>query len=159
MLKIILFTFFISSHPVHVTLLSIEYSSETRSFDAFLKVYYDDFLLDYKLYSPDTEQPDLKNKPEPAKELVRNYLNNRILFILGKKKIDAEINDITLDNNELRMNLSFAVKKKSGTFRIGNSILTQIYRDQSNLLIFKCDTFEEGIKLTPENKEHVFNVN
>lgn len=158
MLKIFLLTFILAAHPVHVTLLSIEYSAEDRGFNGFLKVYYDDFLLDYKTFSGSSSGPDIKAAPEEAKKMITDYLNGRIKFIAGNKQVMTEIKDMSLSENELRMNLRFVVKKKSGRYIINNSILSDIYRDQSNLLIFRDGDFEEGIKLTPEIREHVFNV-
>jgi hypothetical protein len=158
MLKIILLTFLLASHPVHVTLLSIEYSEEEHAFNGFLKVYYYDFLLDYKLFSGNPAKPDVAGDPEAANKLITEYINGRIQFICGNKKIEAEIKDMNLSENELRMNLKFGVRKTSVTYRIDNNILTDIYKDQSNLLIFRFKDFEEGIKLTADNRGHLFNV-
>jgi hypothetical protein len=158
MLKILLLTVGLALHPVHVTLLSIEYSADDHVFNGFLKVYYDDFLLDFRLLTGNAAVPDLKGTPEEAKKMIAEYINGKVTFIEGKKKIPAEIKDIDLSGNELRMNLKFIVKKKAVRYEIINSILTDIYKDQSNLLIFRCDDFEEAIKLTSENNGHVFNV-
>jgi hypothetical protein len=158
MLKILLLTVVLVFHPVHVTLLSIEYSADDHAFNGFLKVYYDDFLLDYKLFTGDSAGPDLEGAPEMAKKLITDYINARIGFIDGRKKIQAEIKDMDLSGNELRMNLKYLVRKRSVKYEISNNILSDIYKDQSNLLIFRCDDFEEGIKLTSENRMHVFNV-
>jgi len=158
MLKILLLSAVLALHPVHVTLLSIEYSADDHTFNGFLKVYYDDFLLDYRLLTGKNEVPDLKGAPEDAKKLITDYINGRVDFVDGKKKILAEIKDMDLSGNELRMNLKFPVRRRSVKYEISNSILSDIYKDQSNLLIFRCGDFEEGVKLTSEEKGHVFNV-
>jgi len=158
MVRILLFALFLSSHPVHVTLLSIDYTADDHSFNAFLKVYFDDFLLDYKLCLPEADKPEPGVSPDKAKELIRLYINKRISFIAGKKKIDADLTEMTLSENELRMTLRYAMKKKCSDYSIENNILTDIYKDQTNLLIFRYDKYEEGIRLTAENKGHVFHV-
>jgi hypothetical protein len=143
---------------VHVTLLSIEYSAEDRAFNGFLKVYYDDFLLDYRLFSGNLASPDVKSPSDEEVKMIAAYINERIHFIAGGKKVMARIKDMSLSDNELKMNLRFMTKKRQGKYRIGNSILADIYRDQTNLLIFRCDDFEEGIKLTYDNREYIFDV-
>ena len=46
------------AHPVHVSLMSVEYSEQTDAFNVFLKIYSDDFLLDYRLLTGDTAKID-----------------------------------------------------------------------------------------------------
>jgi len=46
MIKLALFSVWILFHPVHVTLTSIDYVKERRALDVFVKLYYDDFLLE-----------------------------------------------------------------------------------------------------------------
>ncbi|HVN59350.1 MAG TPA: DUF6702 family protein [Bacteroidales bacterium] len=158
MLRILFSLLLFASHPVHVTLLSVDYSAEDHSFNAFLKVYFDDFLLDYKLCTGSQDKPDPVGMPEEAKRKISGYLNERIIFMAGKKRLEAEIADLSLSENELRMNLRYTLKTRASSYSVRNRILTDIYKDQSNLLIFKCGNFEEGVKLTAENMEHVFNV-
>ena len=49
MLRTFFFQFGFFFHPVHVTLTSIDYVPEIDSFKVFVRMYFDDFLRDYKL--------------------------------------------------------------------------------------------------------------
>jgi hypothetical protein len=62
-------------------------------------------------------------------------------------------------DGELQMGLLFKNNKNSKNFRVKNLILANVYNDQSNLLIFRYNEFEEGVKLTPYKNEHNFNLN
>ena len=148
-----------SMHPVHVTLMSIEYDEEKNVFSGFLQVYFDDFLIDYN-YLEETEPDfDFEKGKEESIKLLYNYLHKRIELKEDGQNLEFEITDATMADNELKMNLIFIPVTRSGAFTVRNSILTDIYKDQSNLLIFKYHTFEEGVKLTAEKTDHVFKVN
>jgi hypothetical protein len=158
MLKIILLSLFMFSHPVHVTLMSIEYSENDDVFNVFLKIYSDDFLLDYRILTGDTTKVDLSPEAEYAKKLITNYLNEKVQIYAEDKRLDSKL--ITLENSggELKLGLIYNNNKKSKNYLVKNFILTDIYKDQSNLLIFRYGDFEEGIKLTAEKQEQSFKV-
>jgi hypothetical protein len=158
MLKLFILAFWFAAHPVHVTLLSVEYSDEDKAFSCFLKVYYDDFLLDYKLLTGTVPSIDINGKEENAKETIESYLADRVQIFAGDTKLNGKISGLSLSDNELKINMLYDYNKKSNKFTVKNSILTDIYKDQSNLLIFRYGNFEEGIKLTTEAREKLFKV-
>jgi hypothetical protein len=158
MLRVFILSLWFAAHPVHVTLLSVEYSAESKAFNVFLKVYYDDFILDYKLLTGISPDFDFSGNKEAGEKMITNYIEDKVQIFAGKAKLEGKIKDLSLSGNELKMNLLFDNQKKSRMFIIRNSILTDVYKDQSNLLIFRYGKFEEGVKLTPEKREQVFKV-
>lgn len=158
MLKILAIILGFAIHPVHVTLMSIEYSAEKEGFEAFIKVYFDDFLLDYQLFAGEVPEFDFNGKNERTIELMESYLNERVQVNNGKVNLGFKISGLTLSDNELKVNLFFDKPGRAKSFHVKNEILTEIYKDQTNLLIFKYDKFEEGVKLTADKAGHVFNV-
>ena len=159
MLKILAIILGFAMHPVHVTLLSIEYSSEKEGFNAYLQIYYDDFLLDYKSFAGKVHDFDIDAKSDNDIVLINSYLKNRLQVNNGKGNLNFKISDLTMADNELKIYLFFEKPGRAKTFRVRNAILSEIYKDQSNLLIFKYDKFEEGVKLTADITDHVFNIN
>ncbi|MGQ9619943.1 MAG: DUF6702 family protein [Bacteroidales bacterium] len=158
MLRPLAICLWLAVHPVHVTLLSIEYSSGKEAFTAFLRVYYDDFMLDYELLTGKTPEFEINLEQSEAINGIAAYLKERIQLTSGDKPLDFRITDINLSDNELNIYLLFRNAGKSAIFKVKNAILADIYKDQSNLLIFRYMNFEEGVKLTPDNREHVFDV-
>jgi len=158
MLKIILLSLFTIAHPVHVTLMSVEYSENEDIFNVFLKIYSDDFLLDYRLLTGDTSKVDLRAEVESAKKVVTRYLDEKIQIFAEGKRLDSKLIKLENSDGELKLDLIYNNKKKSKNYLVKNLILTDIYKDQSNLLIFRYRDFEEGIKLTAEKQEQSFKV-
>jgi hypothetical protein len=137
----------------------VEYSEKSDSFNVFLKIYADDFLLDYRLLTgDDSTRFDFIAKKETAEPLLRKYLNEKVQIFAEGKKLDGKLLTLESSDGELKMNLVFNNNKKSKNYRIKNLIMTDLYKDQSNLLIFRYGDYEEGIKLTAEKQEQNFIV-
>ena len=59
---------------------------------------------------------------------------------------------------KLSMNLEYDYGKKPKTITVKNLIMTDLYSDQSNMIIVKDKDFEEGVKLTSEITEQTFKI-
>lgn len=145
-------------HPVHVTLMSMDYITKEKTIKAYLKVYYDDFLLDYKLMNGNVDEFDVDNSPGEARKNIEWYLEGRVKVIAGDKIFKGIVDDFSLSDNELKMNLTFIIRGKPESVTVENSMLTGVYEDQSNLLIFRVGDSEEGVKLTPEKSSKDFSI-
>ena len=158
MLKTIILTFIVFAHPVHVSLMSVEYSEKTDAFNVFLKIYSDDFMLDYRLLTGDSAKIDFVANRETAESLIGKYLNEKVQIFAEGKKLDSKLMNFDSSEGELKMDLIFNNKKNSKNILVKNLIMTDLYKDQSNLLIFRYGDYEEGIKLTPDKLEQNFKV-
>ncbi len=158
MFRIFLFAISFALHPVHVSIMSVEYSVEDKAFKGFLRIYYDDFLVDLRSIDDKTAEKGLSVNSEEAKVIIGLYLNKRLNLYEGGNILLPEVAGMSLADNELKLDLVYKMKKRSKNIRIYNSILSDIYPDQSNLVILRYGKFEEGIKLTPEKREHYFKV-
>jgi hypothetical protein len=90
---------------------------------------------------------------------MASYVNNRIMISVNKRQIPAELGEMSLSDNELRMNLFFSSAKKVSSITVKNLIMTSLYSDQANMIIVKVNDFEEGVKLTAEEPEKTFEIN
>ena len=158
MFKLIFLSFFIFSHPVHVSMMGIEYSRKADNFNVFLKLYYNDFILDYRNSINDDQDFDPSGKIDTAIIQVVKYFNHKVQIFADDKKLEGNLISIASDNGELKMNFLISSKGKARVIKVKNQILTTLYQDQSNLLIFKYDDFEEGFKLTSDKMEQTFNL-
>lgn len=158
MVRLLLFSFWIAAHPVHVSLLSIDYLAEQEKFKVFLRIYFDDFLLDSGIKSGDQKNLDFSGGTPYTREVLAKYVNERIEISVNKRQIKTELGDMDLSENELRMNLFFSSLGKINSITVKNLIMTSLYSDQTNMIIVKVNDFEEGIKLTAEEPEKTFEI-
>jgi hypothetical protein len=159
MVRFLFLSLWLVIHPVHVSLLSIDYAPDKDFFNVFLRVYYDDFLLDSGIKTE--EQKNLKfSENDPfTKEVIGKYVNDKIMIIVNKRHISTELLNMDLADNELRLNLSSNSVKKVNTITVKNLVMTSLYNDQANMTIVKVNDFEQGVKLTSEETEKTFEIN
>lgn len=159
MLKIVTLVILLGMHPVHVSLTSIEHIQDTDSVKVFVRMFYDDFLLDYKLFDKNVNSDDYLSGSRlfPA-ELMNKYLAEKIIISINNKQLKCRlINlDLAVQDNEISANLFYRSNKKPEIISVRNEIMTGLYNDQANMTIIKVRDFEEGVKFTPENTERTF---
>jgi hypothetical protein len=158
MLKSLVFSFWFVFHPVHVTLTSIDYIPENDSLKVFVKLYLDDFLLDAGMRGENNSLKDFSSADPKARTVMENYLNSRLIIRVNKKILSGKLNGLEIVDNEVKLKIEYANVMDPEIMTVKNLIMTELYRDQSNLLILKVNEFEEGIKLTSDITEQTFKI-
>ena len=158
MCRILFFSIWFLFHPVHVTMTSIDYVRDKDAFKVFVRMYYDDFILDYRNSINDDQDFDPSGKIDTAIILVSKYLNNKVQIFADDKKLEGRLINIKSADGELTMNFLINNNRRARVFKVKNQILTGLYKDQANLLIFKYDDVEEGVKLTSDMTEKTFKI-
>jgi len=153
MLKNLILLPWLILHPVHVTLTSVDYVPKDGCLNVFIKLYLDDFLLDAEL----DEGIFLKDKNK-SKEIIENYINKKLIITTNNQTLTGKINSIEEVIDEVKVYVEYKISEKPKELRIRNLIMTELYDDQSNLMIIKIDEFEEGFKFTSEITEQVFKI-
>jgi hypothetical protein len=159
MVRLLFISLWLATHPVHVSLMSIDYVPDEKLFNVFLRIYFDDFLLDSGINTADQKNLDFSVNNSYTRDIIASYINDRIRISINKKQIPAELGEMSLSDNELRMNLFFSSAKKVNSITVKDLIMTSLYSDQANMIIVKVNDFEEGVKLTAEEPEKTFEIN
>ena len=158
MFKTLFFSVWFAFHPVHVTLTSIDYIPETESFKVFVRMYFDDFVLDCKLNGDVIQKEGFSGRNSSSIEAVEKYLKDKVVIKVNDKQLSGKLHDMNMIDNEVSMNMEFINGKKPKTVTVKNLIMTGLYNDQSNMIIVKVDDFEEGVKLTSDLTEQTFKI-
>jgi hypothetical protein len=158
MLKSLFFSIWFFLHPVHVTLTSIDYVPEIGSIKVFIRMYFDDFLRDYKLDGTEIKENEFSATDTSSINKMQRYLKKRIIIKINEKQLSGNIQDINLADNEISMNLNYSGVRRPKTISIKSLIMTKLYEDMSNMILVKINDFEEGVKLTSEMTEQTFKI-
>jgi hypothetical protein len=158
MFKILLIPIWFFLHPVHVTFTSIDFVPEKDCFQVFVRMYYEDFILDYRNSIDDDQSFDSSGKIDTAIIMVDRYFNDKVQIFADDKKLEGQLIDFKSADGEVIMNFLINNKRRARVFKVKNQILTGLYKDQANLLIFKYKSVEEGVRLTPEMTEQTFKI-
>lgn len=159
MVNLLAFSIWLLFHPVHVSFTSIDQEKGNDSLRVFVKMNYDDFILDYDLF--DKGSDTVKSIPEgqliPA-SLVNKYVSEKVTIIVNNKELKGQLLKMDLTDDEISMNLLYKSARRPRVIAVRNLIMTELYADQANMVIIRVNDFEEGIKLTPEKREQTFNL-
>ncbi len=158
MLKIMLLSVWLMFHPVHVTLTSIDYVPQTVTFNVFVRMYFDDFLTDCRMNGAIIQDEKFSGENPDSFGVLEKYINDKIILKVNDKQLVARLQNSSVVDNELSMNLVFKSSKKPKKLTVKNLIMTGLYSDQSNMVIVRINDFEEGVKMTPDLTEKTFTI-
>jgi hypothetical protein len=154
----LLFLFWLFFHPVHVSLTSIDYVRETGNFKGFVRIYLDDFLLDCEQHGYEIDQEQLIAGEPSSQAVLGKYLNEKLIVKVNRKIVKGNLENVKIADNEIDVELLYENSRAPKTITITSTIMTDLYSDQSNMIIVKVNDFEEGVKLTPELTEQTFKI-
>ena len=158
MFKALLISVWFLMHPVHVTLTSIDFVPDTGTYNVFVRMYFDDFLTDSKLNGNVVDNVDFYVGTSASRDAMETYLSKKLIIKVNEKPVSGKLREMKVADNEVSMNLEFRGGKKPITITVKNLILTDLYADQSNMVIVKVNDFEEGVKLTSDITEQTFKI-
>ena len=156
MLKILILPILLIFHPVHVTLTTINQIQCTDSMKVFFRMYYDDFLLDYKLSDPSRDFEKLSVSQSFPPDLANNYFNNKIHIFVNNKLLTGKVLTVSVLDNEIFLNLVYRSDKAPKKIKIRNQVLTGLYSDQTNMVFININKNEEAMRLTPEHDKETW---
>lgn len=142
-MKILSLAILILMHPVHVSLTGIDYNSMNQVYSVFVKVWSDDLDADITLRNTASER-----MTGDEKEIYYKYLTDRILIIEDGKLLKMTLLKTETDGTEHRFNLEASGSREVKNVTVINRIMTRLYEDQANMLLFSFNGIEDGYKFT-----------
>ena len=141
--------FFISTsfHPIHVGLNNIEYNNEKKEFNIMFKLFLNDFelaiLKKYEIYLNLSKEEISKNKEIYIKKYFEKHFNLKLneeninisKMIFYKKEIQ---------NDAIWFYFKFPYEKSLKNIYIKNTMMTDLFKDQKNLIFFNYFDFEKS---------------
>jgi hypothetical protein len=151
MLKTLILPILLIFHPVHVTLTTINQVQSADSMKVFFRMYYDDFLRDYKLFDPDCNLEKISVTQSFPADLVNKYFNEKVHIYVNNKRLNGKVLTVTVQDYEIFLNLVYRSDKDPKKIKIRNQVLTGLYSDQTNMIFININKNEEAMRLTPEH--------
>lgn len=158
MIKVLFLSLWTIFHPVHVTMTSIDYVPESVTFKVFVRMYFDDFLTDCRMNGAKVQEENFTGENPASVDVLEKYINDKIVLKVNDKQLVARLQNMSVVDNEISMNLVLPSSKKPKTLTLKNLIMTGLYSDQANMVIVRINDFEEGVKMTPLLTEQTFKI-
>lgn len=133
-----------STHPVHVSVVNI--TVDGLLLNITVNTFVDDWETAYFHYFGESIQ--LKNRANLKGDWFNEYFQSSFRIAVNKSKAGLELVKDTIYFNDLSMTIEMHAKLKDEpkSLYIYNAILTDIFADQTNLLIYSTDDKEKGIR-------------
>lgn len=137
--------FLLSFHPVHVSVTSMEYNKTEQVFLVSFKVFTDDFETiigrRYGVMLNLGKENELKN----ADEYFSRYFRESFSFqVNGEEMKEPVFLKKKMSDVAVWLYFSYQAPGEPNEVEIKNIIMLDMFSDQNNLLIFRCDDFEKG---------------
>ena len=132
------------AHPLHLSITNITY--ENGKLKITMKTFTDDWEVGYFHYHSkpiDFTDPGMRELP-----WFEEYLNNRFKISSGETKHGFLIvlDTVRIDKETMTIEMHSDLPSKPNSLYLYNALLTDIYPDQTNLVIFSFNERETGIK-------------
>jgi hypothetical protein len=138
----------ISAHPIHISVVNIDYISDSNLVKYSVRLFWDDFqTIVNKKYNTMLNFGKQSRMTSKEQESVRKYINTALII---KNSDNEVINPIFLGwkVEEMSVWLFFraSTKSTSDNFTIENRIMLEVFADQKNLLILRKADEEKGLE-------------
>ena len=134
----------LSAHPLHLSITNI--TLENGKLKITMKTFRDDWETGYFHYH--SRVIDLTVPEDQRDPWVREYLESRFRISASEagEPLPLLLDTLTLDGDAMTLEMSGALTSEANSLYIYNALLTDIYPDQTNLVIFGFRKKETGIK-------------
>jgi len=153
LLTTILFSLLIAAHPVHVSVTSIDINTGKDTIFISQKMYTDDFtLLFYHLYEKDIKPLQDKDFSQDELSLINGYMKDAFVLESGNTRLPLEF--VRKDQDEESVWLYYTCPFPSNNIQslmLTNSLLLQLFEDQTNLVIVTYDGADKGYTYNYDN--------
>ena len=134
----------LSAHPLHLSITNITY--ENGKLNIQMKSFRDDWEVGYFHYYG--EVVDFSDPSQREIPWFKEYLNKSFRITTGEEEpaLKLEIESVSLEEDAMTIDMHVLVPESPNSLYIYNSLLIDIYPDQTNLVIFVFEKRETGIK-------------
>jgi hypothetical protein len=134
-------------HPIHVAMTTVEYQPKDEHFTVTFKIFYDDFesiIAEKYGVALNLGKP---NQSSDVAEWFQRYLDEHFLLTINDSmplSLKYESEKINESAIWLYCTIPFTGEIKSVT--IQNTVMMDLFYDQTNLVIVKIRDFEKGLR-------------
>ncbi len=146
-------------HPIHLTVTNVEYLPQDKEFKVSVRFFKDDFAKAVKLsYGV---MPDLDKSSSSDNALLKRYVFDNLNIVVDGKTIkpdEVRLDGKRVDGMAIWFDFSFKYRKNPKKIVLTNKLMTNLYRDQRNLLIFTCNKTQKAFEFNTKHTKETINL-
>lgn len=147
-------------HPLHLTVSNIEFSEDGKSIQVSIKVFIDDFeTVLSEINGARVKIVETEGSHNLCDSLIELYIKDNFKVSFNHEN-EEKLNFVNKDQNEEAIILKYEIVTNLDFDRIivENSILTNLYGDQKNLVFVVYKDKKVGYTLNSDNIRFVFEL-
>ena len=152
LLNIILF--FLSLHPLHVSVTEIEHDAKAEALEVTMRIFIDDLELSIQ---NDLNKPHMDiTAPGPdysTDELVKSYLQEHFKISVNNKEIDYQYLGHEVELPVIYLYILSSGVKNVNEISVYNDMITETYDDQANLVHVTVHDHTKSMKLSKDRRK------
>jgi len=148
-----------SMHPVHFSVINMEYNEQNQAFDISIKLFSDDFEKivnkNYNVVLNLGKDNQLKN----CNNYIDRYVKRNFVVVFDKKPVSKRMmqEKVIVKSEEKSVWLYYKLQtKKPHKVLVRNTLMNDLYNDQKNLFIFTIAKFQEAKKFEKNDTDLQF---
>lgn len=156
LLFVMLFLCSFSVHKFYVSVMQIDHVPSKKRVEITSRIFIDDLEKALtKKYNKKINLTSSRELPD-ADVLIEGYLKEKVKIFINNKPQNITFLARELEGDVLILYTKIAISKKINTFEIYNSLLTEVYQDQQNIVHTNINSNKKSILLTnTELKEKI----
>ena len=150
----LIFSLIISLHPIHISVADIQYREDRKSLEIILRVFVDDLELSIRNKRGEPELDILEPKNDlRTEDMVAPYLKERFRIYLDNKLQTYNFLGYEMEGEAMVCYIEVEKVKKWQQIKVHNSIITETYDDQNNLVHVTLNNKVKSLRLTRQKPE------
>jgi hypothetical protein len=144
-------------HPMHVSVTEIEMNDKEKRLEVMMRVFVDDLEVTLRRNFKQPELDVLEPKGQSLDDLMQAYLKPRFQVSLDGKAQVIKYLGHERDHEAFIFYIEVEKVKKWKSIQVQNSIITEIYDDQSNLVHVTVAETVRSLRLTRTKPADIIN--
>jgi hypothetical protein len=138
-------------HPLHVSVTEMEWDEKDKALEIMMRVFMDDLELAFRQRYANPAL-DILNPGEPTLDkMMATYLNERFSVSIDGKKQTLNYLGHERDGEAFVFYIEIGRLKKWNRIRVANTIMMELYDDQSHLVHVTVSGKIRSLRLTKSN--------
>ncbi|MFP4060547.1 MAG: DUF6702 family protein [Bacteroidales bacterium] len=139
-------------HPVHVSVMNIEYNEKEKQFHCVLKAFRDDLSENIARNNPGLPLLPTNKEVNISDEILMDYIHSYIAIKINKHDIDSFLFDkLEMDEESIWIFFNFHYAEKIKSVELQNRVMMDMFEDQTNLVIINIKEKEKGFSLNAKS--------
>ena len=145
-------------HPLHVSVTNIEYNQEKKTFALAFKIFTDDFeTIIFNKYGVELKLGK-EDELQDYEKYINQYVFEHFCIEINEKNKKLRFKHKKMNDIAVWLYYDFKNKENIKFVAITNSLLCDLYKDQTNLVIFNYFDIQKGFSFDYNYNSDTFNI-